>query len=391
MSGEASGRYEFRMPSLGADMEAGTLTRWLVAPGDRVARGDLVAVVETEKADIDVEVFAGGVVDELLVAPGAKVPVGTPLARLRDVVETVAAPVAPVGAPSPARGAAPPLAAAPTGIAPAPGALAGEIEASPAARRRAAELGLDLGAIPGSGPRGAVVLADVEAAAGAARAPARGTRRALTAAMERSHREIPAYYLARRIDWTRAAAWLAGENARRPVAARLLPAALLLKSTALAARRAPELNGHWIDGAFRAAEAVDVGVAISRRDGEVVVPALHAVDTRPLDELMTALVDLVARARAGSLRSSELAGATITVTFLGELGADAVYGVIFPPQVALVGFGRIHEAAWAEAGRVEARPTIEATLAADHRASDGFRGGRFLAAIAELLEKPEAL
>lgn len=389
MSGTAAGRYEFRMPSLGADMEAGTLTRWLVAPGDRVARGDLVAVVETEKADIDVEIFAGGVIDELLVAPGAKVPVGTPLALLSDVAGATAAPGEPPAAPAPApaRAVTPPFAVAPAGA--STGGPAGEIEASPAARRRAAELGLDLAAIAGSGPRGAVVLADVEASAG--RAPARPARRALAAAMERSHREIPHYFLSRRVDWSRAAAWLAAENAHRPVAERLLPAALLLKATALAARRAPELNGHWIDGALRTADEVNLGVAISRRDGEVVVPALHQVDRRPLDELMTALVDLVARARAGSLRSSELAGATLTVTFLGELGADAVYGIIFPPQVALVGFGRIHEAAWAEGGRVEARPTIEATLAADHRASDGFRGGRFLAAIAELLEKPEEL
>jgi pyruvate dehydrogenase E2 component (dihydrolipoamide acetyltransferase) len=364
------------MPSLGADMDAGRLTRWLVAPGDRVARGDIVAVVETEKADVEVEIFAGGVVDELLVAPGAKVPVGTSLARLREVtdVSAEAAPAAPAVTVPPVLGTpAPPFSG---------------LGASPAARRRAAELGVELARVAGSGPGGAVVLADVEAAAAA---PARGARRALAAAVERSHREIPCYYLARRIDWSRAAAWLAAENAGRPPAARLLPAALLLKATALAAREAPEMNGYWVDGAFRPAAAVNLGLAVARRRGEVVVPALHAVDARPLDELMAALVDLVARARAGSLRSSELTGATLTVTALGELGADAVFGVVFPPQVALVGFGRIHEAAWAEGGEVEARPVVEATLAADHRASDGFRGGRFLAAIAARLARPEAL
>jgi pyruvate dehydrogenase E2 component (dihydrolipoamide acetyltransferase) len=382
VSAAEGGRYEFRMPSLGADMEAGRLTRWLVAPGDRVARGDIVAVVETEKADIDVEIFAGGVVDELLVAAGARVPVGTPLARLREVSEAVAAAPSVVVEPAPVV----PSVALPQ---PSLAAPAGEVAASPAARRRAAELGVELAAVAGSGPGGAVVLADVEASAPAA--PARGARRALAAAVERSHREIPCYYLARRVDWSRAAAWLAAENARRPPAARLLPAALLLKATALAARAAPEMNGHWIEGAFRPADAVNLGVAVSRRRGEVVVPALHAVDARPLDELMAALADLVARARAGSLRSSELTGATLTVTALGELGADAVYGVVFPPQVALVGFGRIHEAAWAEGGEVEARPVVEATLAADHRASDGFRGSRFLAAIAARLARPEEL
>jgi pyruvate dehydrogenase E2 component (dihydrolipoamide acetyltransferase) len=387
MSAAAEGVFEFRMPSMGADMEAGKLTRWLVKPGDRVAKGEIVAIVETEKADIDVEIFTSGLVEELLVAPGVKVPVGTPLARLRG--EAVAAPPV-VAAPAPA-----PAVAAPAALPTAPAAPRPAGGASPAARARAIELGVDLAALRGSGPGGAIVLADVEAAAAppapATPAPARGARRALAAAMERSNREIPHYYLAMPIDLAPAAAWLDAANQSRPVTARLLPAALLLKAVALAARRVPEMNGFWIDGAFQPADAVHLGVAISRRQGEVVVPALHDVDSKSLADLMAALSDLVARARAGSLRSSELVDATLSVTALGELGADAVYGVIYPPQVALVGFGRIVTRPWVVEGRIEARPIVEATLAADHRASDGFRGGRFLAAIDDLLQHPENL
>ncbi len=421
------------MPSLGADMEAGTLLRWLVAPGDTVHRGDIVALVDTEKADIEVEIFEDGVVEELLVGPGAKVPVGTPLARLTPLAagapHAPAAPVveapatreaepkaAPVGGPPaalapppavmPPQSAVPPPAAPP--LAPPGGRAPAAVAASPAARSRAAALGIDLADVTGSGPGGAVTLADVEGAAAAAvpregavplpaarpspiAAPATAPRRALAALMERANREVPHYYLATEVDLSRALAWLTGENTARSPAERLLPAVLLLKAAALAAREVPEINGFWVDGAFRAGPGVHLGVAISRKRAEVVVAALRHADRRPLGELMAALRDLVARARAGALRSSELADSTLTVTNLGELGVDQVLGVVYPPQVALVGFGRIRERPWAEAGAVTVRPIVEATLAADHRASDGYRGARFLARVAELLQKPEEL
>jgi pyruvate dehydrogenase E2 component (dihydrolipoamide acetyltransferase) len=166
---------------------------------------------------------------------------------------------------------------------------------------------------------------------------------------------------------------------------------LMLKAAALAAREAPELNGYWIDGGFRPGPGIHLGVAISRKGGEVVVPALHDADARSLDELMAALRDLVQRARGGSLRSSEVADATLSVTNLGDLGASSVLGVIYPPQVALVGFGSIEERPCAVQGMLAVRPRVTATLAADHRASDGFRGGRFLNRIGELLQEPEAL
>jgi len=407
--------YEFRMPSLGADMEAGTLSRWLVAPGDRVERGDIVAVVETVKSDIEVEIFHGGVVEELLVREGREVPVGTPLARLRtEVAEPgeAAEPAPPeAGPPAPA----PPLPRVPAPVR-APPATA-RVHASPVARKMAAALGVDLATVEGSGAGGAILKADVERAVQSPRkekaarperperpaevaAPASpppaaeraaGMRRAIAAAMARSKREIPHYYLANTIDLSHALGWLERENLARPVTERLLPAALLLRASALALHEVPELNGFWQDDAFRPGPGVHLGVGISLRGGGLVAPALHDADRKSLAELMTALRDLVQRARAGRLRSSELTDATITVTNLGERGVETVFGIIYPPQVALVGFGTIVERPWAEGGMVGARPTVTATLAADHRASDGHRGALFLAALDRLLQEPEAL
>jgi pyruvate dehydrogenase E2 component (dihydrolipoamide acetyltransferase) len=216
-------------------------------------------------------------------------------------------------------------------------------------------------------------------------------RQAIAAAMSRSKREIPHYYLGTEIDLSAALAWLALENQRRPVTERLLPVALLLKAVALAARKVPEVNGFVVDGTFRPSAAVHLGLAVSMRQGGLIAPALHDVDRKGLSELMRDMNDLVARVRTGGLRSSELADSTLTVTSLGDLGVDAVYGVIYPPQAALVGFGRIGERPRARDGRVEARPAVTATLSGDHRASDGIRGARFLAALDRLLQHPEEL
>ncbi len=291
----------------------------------------------------------------------------------------------------------------------------GRARASPAARARARELGVDLASVKGTGPGGAVTLADIEAAAGkpaappaaapaapaAARPPApaapappaaaAGMRQAIAAAMARSKREIPHYYLGLDVDLSRALAWLARENERRPVTERLLPVALLLKAVARAVGEVPEMNGFFVDGAFRHSEPVHLGVAISLRQGGLIAPALHDVDRQDLSGIMRGLNDLVARTRRGGLRSSELSDGTLTVTSLGDMGVGAVYGVIYPPQVALVGFGRVQERPWAAGGMLGVRPVVTVTLAADHRVSDGIRGAQFLAAIDRLLQDPEAL
>lgn len=166
---------------------------------------------------------------------------------------------------------------------------------------------------------------------------------------------------------------------------------LLLKAVAVAVREFPEMNGFWVDDAFKLSDAVHVGVAIALRQGGLIAPAIHDVDKKNLDEIMANLRDLVKRMRAGVLRSSEIADATLTVTSLGEQGVETVFGVIYPPQVALVGFGKIVERPWAANGMVGAKPVMMTSLAADHRASDGHRGGLFLSAIDRLLQTPEKL
>lgn len=371
---------DFKLPSLGADMDEGTLLEWHVAPGQAVKKGDVIAVVDTSKAAIDIEVWQPGTVAELLAEVGQKIPVGTVIARLLAPGEVAGAP---------ALVAAPEL-APPAGM---------RRPVTPAARRRAAELGVDAAALAGSGPDGAVTLADVERAApgrmpAAAPAPADRAaemRKVIAAAMARSKREIPHYHLAEPVPMRAALAWLREHNAAAPVTERLLSAVLLIKAVALALREVPELNGTFVDGAFRPAPAAHVGVAISLRGGGLVAPALHDVADQPLPQLMTALADLVARARAFRLRSSELADATVTVTNLGDTGVELVHGVIYPPQVALVGFGRIAERPAVEAGQVVAMPMLTASLAADHRVSDGHRGALFLARLRDLLQHPEAL
>lgn len=375
---------DFTMPSLGADMEAGTLVEWKVKAGDAVKRGDLVAVVETQKGAIDVEIFEDGRVEALLVEPGAKVPVGTVLARLSGGD----------GAPRPAPPVpAPPPAPAPAPMPPAPGTE--RLRASPAAKAAARELGVALEQVKGTGPGGAITREDVERAAPPAKppaAPARpGMRQAIAAAMARSKREVPHYYLSMQIDLVRPLEWLRTHNAPRAPGERLLPVVLLLKAVGRAARAVPELNGFYEAGVFKPAPAVHVGVAIALREGGLVVPALHDVDAKPVDQLGRELGDLIERARRGQLRSSELSDATVTVTSLGERGVDSVFGVIFPPQVAIVGFGRVTPLASVVDGQCVAREGLTATLAADHRVSDGHRGGVFLSRIATLLQQPEAL
>ena len=481
---------EFTMPSLGADMDAGTVLEWLVSPGDEVHRGQVVAVVDTAKAAIEIEVFSAGVVREILVEPGTKVAVGTPLATI-EVPLAAAEARAPVSPTRSVRVAKPPvrhlahelgldvesisgtgpggtvtrqdvLSAArraeqagqaeqtePAGRAgeatvapgpsgpPTPGLPGTRPRVTPRARRTADELGVDLARVIGTGSGGAITDADVRAAASAAAAaPETAARRApepsaagaepgpepagepaaepgppaarrpavrrsresqeamraaIAALMARSKREIPHYYVSLTIDMTPALDWLTGYNADRPVKNRILPAALLARAVVVALATTPQLNGHWEDGRLHSADHVDLGIAVALRGGGMVAPAIMAAEQLDLSTLMGRLSDLVRRARAGRLRQSEMAGGSITVSNLGESGAEGLAGVIYPPQVALVGIGGIAERPWAISGMLAVRRTVTVTVAADHRASDGRTGSAFLAALAETLTKPEEL
>ena len=209
--------------------------------------------------------------------------------------------------------------------------------------------------------------------------------------MSRSKREIPHYYLEHQVDVTACEQWLTRTNATRPPENRLLIAALAIKSAALAARRFPAFNGFYLDGKFQPAAAVHVGVAIALRGGGLAAPALHDADRVSLDELMTSMRDLVQRMRAGRIRSSELSDPTITVSSLGERGVEALYGIIYPPQVAIVGFGKVVMRPWVVDGAIGPRSVVTITLSADHRVSDGHAGALFLAGIGDLLQEPEKL
>lgn len=439
------------MPSLGADMERGTVLEWLVKPGDVVRKGDVVAVVDTSKAAIEVECFVGGTIEKILVEPGSEVPVGTVLATIESGVAAEPAERAePAGAAPAEVGPAP---ASPPAVPEAPAAAARHLPVdverlhSPLVRRLARELKVDVATLTGTGPAGRVTRADVVRAATPVRrrvspyarrlaaelgvnleqvtagddgvihavhvraaqsrtaaipagAPAaepvaaaqrQAMRAAIAALMARSKREIPHYYLSATVDLSRGMAWLRDRNRDLPVSQRLVPAALMLKASALAARKVPQLNGFWVDGEFHAAGSVHLGVAVSLREGGLLAPAIHDAPDRSLDELMTALRDLVARARTGRLRGSEMSDPTITVTNLGEQGVESVLGVIYPPQVALVGFGKVVERPFAVDGLLGVRPLVTVTLAADHRATDGYTGARFLNTIDKLLQHPEAL
>ena len=388
---------EFLMPTLGADMTDGTLVQWKKKEGDRITKGEIIAEVDTEKAAIDVESHTTGIIERLITKPGDKVPVGTVMAIIREEGRPTASVVSPQTVTTPPT-PPPPVHRTESGtVAPS---QAGRLRMSPAARKLATERGIDASTLQGSGPEGAITLEDIERATtatadiakpvGAADRQAR-MRQTIAAAMARSKREIPHYYLSTTIDMGRAITWLKDSNEQRPVTERLLYGVLLIKAVALALRRVPELNALWKDGEAGRSERIHIGTAISLRQGGLVAPALHDADRLSLSELMQNFQDLVKRARAGSLRSSELSDPTITVTSLGEQGVETVFGVIYPPQVALVGFGKVVERPWVADGLVVPRPVLMASLSADHRVTDGHRGGLFLAEIDRLLQEPQSL
>jgi pyruvate dehydrogenase E2 component (dihydrolipoamide acetyltransferase) len=385
---------EFVMPIMGADMESGTLVAWRKQPGDEVHRGDIIAEVETDKADLEVEVFLDGVLEKVLVEPGETVAVGTPLA-----VIAVAGEEERVAEPAPAVPGAPPVPAAPgrreTPAVGAPIPADRRVRTTPTARNLAKELGIDLTTVRGTGPDGRIQRRDVEAAAKepvpAADDRQARMRRAIAAAMEHSAREIPHFHITSTIDMARAIDWLAATNEQRPITERILYGVLLTKAVALALREVPELNAVWTGSGVEQRAEIHVGVAISLRGGGLVAPALHNTDRQSLSELMTKFRDLVQRARAGSLRTSEMSDPTITVTSLGETGAETVMGLIYPPQVGLVGFGRLTRRVLPIEGGMGVRPAVNVTLSADHRVLDGHRGSVYLAALDRLLQEPERL
>ncbi len=401
----AENNYTYVLPSLAADMDEAALLEWKIKPGDHVKRGQVVATLETVKAAIDAEIWVDGVVEELLVKPDKdrKIKVGTPLARLKTdkpvenptppsplptnvergaqvrlPTAAVANPTPPSGPPSPIRGGA------------GGGVQSTRLQISPAARRRMQELGIaesDLS--PLDRPYG---IADIEQFAASRQSSGPKTmREQIARAMSRSKREIPHYYLATEINLTPALAWLRTENERRSLDDRMLPAVLLIRAVALAVARYPNMNGFYVNNAFQPSEAIHVGMALALREGGLIAPAIHNAEKLGLSELTKVLADLGERTRTGGLKATELADPTITITSLGDLGVEEIFPIITPPQVAMVGFGMLSEKPWVVDGKVEVREIIHATLAADHRVSDGRDGALFLSEVKDLLEQVEEL
>ncbi|MCZ0964063.1 dihydrolipoamide acetyltransferase family protein [Paracoccus benzoatiresistens] len=406
----------FAMPSLGADMEKGKLVEWLIKPGDHVSKGDVVAVVETQKGAIEIEIFEAGTVAEVLAEPGQTLPVGAPLARLLStdeagveaVVETTTIErhvktTVPAAGPE-AKPAAFPESFPPSSK-PLPSAPA-RVVASPAARLRAAELGIALDTIAGSGPDDAVLLSDVEHRLQDRSMPVpkpaqderphakpgldmAEMRRAIAAAMIRSKREIPHYYLSHEIDLETARTWLAATNAALVPDRRLLMGALLARATVRALGKVPELNGRYEGDPYVPSAPVHCGLAVAMRGGGLIAPAILDAQDMDTNAIMEAMRDIVARSRTGRLRNSEITKGTITISSLGETGVDALFGVIYPPQVALVGFGSPRLKPMLRDSTIKPGLAVTVTLAGDHRVSDGRRGAVFLAEIDRLLQEPE--
>ncbi|MEL0438442.1 dihydrolipoamide acetyltransferase family protein [Phycobacter sp. K97] len=382
---------DFLMPSLGADMEAGTLVDQVIAAGQPVARGDIIAVVETQKGAIEIECFETGTVTEWLLAVGARVPVGTPLARIDtgEEAEEGAATPQPTPAPHVVERAPEP------GPAHSPVSDDTRIAASPAARRLAAKEGVDLGTIkvtPGRPLRHGDVAAHLKA--GDKPEPQTGLsamRQAIAAAMSRSKREIPHFYLSHQVDLTALTEFIAEVNADRTPEDRLLPPVFYLRAMARALKKYPEFNGHFESGTFTPAEAAHIGLAIALRGGGLVAPALFDVAAQERDTLMAQMRELIGRVRAGRFRARELSEATITLTSLGDRGVDGLFGVIYPPQVAIVGIGSPALRPFVVDGNVVPRQIATLTLAADHRVGDGHRGALFLRAIDQFLQEPQTL
>lgn len=376
---------QFVMPSLGADMESAVLMEWRVKEGDPVTKGQVIAEVETSKGVIEIEVFEDGIVDKILVAEETECAVGTPLAMIRtespakdEIVQVL--PTEPQTAESPDL-TNPPI----------PESSEERIKASPAARRKAKEMGIDLFSLAAQG--GEVHLAQIESAAEMPPKPAApdGMRQAIARAMSLSNAEIPHYYLSASINMTPSLRWLEEENKKRTIKDRILPAALLIRAVTKALKKVPELNGFWKDDAPVASEAINPGIAIALRKGGLITPALMNAQTMNLDQTMRALDDLITRTRFSKLRNTEMTLQTITITNLGDLGVESVFGVIYPPQVAIVGLGRIMDAPWAEGDTLCVRKVMQATLAGDHRATDGRTGALFLDTLNRILQNPQEL
>lgn len=400
--------HDLKMPSFGADMATGTLVEWLVKQGDSIKRGSVIAVIDTHKGAIDLDLFEDAVIEALLVEEGQQVTVGTPIARLRALTPS---------------SAAEPLTEEQESIddnnsPEAPGEVkddthrrerpntANFILATPAARAFALKHQLSLAMLSSANNNQIVTLKMAEIAylePGQATVAKKrenqqqsgfdknAMRQAISETVTRSKQQIPHYYLSQRLDISVLEQYLQTYNSKVPAEQRILLAAPLLCAIARTLMKNRQLNGVYANNTFSASDTVNLANAINLRGGGLVMPVIRDAQTLSAPLIMERLKEQVERARSGSLRVSELSDSSCTVTSIGERGAEQMFAVIYPPQVAIIALGSAHQEAMIVEGIVQVRSIIEATLAADHRVSDGHIGARLLYQLNQQLQKPDEL
>jgi len=429
------------MPALELAQETGKVLRWLKPAGATVAKGEPIVEIETDKVTVEVEAPAAGVLGAVSAGEGDVIAVGKTIALIFAAGEAgaTAAPAArgasasapAVAAPIKAAAAAPSAAAA-SGVKASPlarklaeqhgvdiaqiktasgrvekadvlafvdaqrtgngqkGAVAARLApASPKARRLAAERGVDLHLVRGSGPGGAVLAVDVPAQRTApATAGVSNVWRIMAERMTQSWTTAPHFYLVREVNASRLMTWR--DRAGKAAGPRITYTDLLLRLVAAALRAHPRVNVSWKDGALVSHADVNIGLAVALDDG-LVVPVLHRADTLSLAEIAARREDVVARAQSGKLRPADIQGGTFTLSNLGMYGVDAFNAIVNPPQAAILAVGRIADRVVPVNGQPAVQPMLVLTLSCDHRAVDGARGAQFLGALAELVEEPLAL
>jgi pyruvate dehydrogenase E2 component (dihydrolipoyllysine-residue acetyltransferase) len=375
------------MPALGMSQKTGKVLRWLKADGEAVAKGEPLLEIETDKVTVEIEAPASGVLAGIRADEGDDVPVGETIAFVLAVGESLHA----AGAPAHAGKAASAGVASHGDRAVAPPARARRRPlASPKARRLALERGIDLGALSGTGPGGAVVAADVESSRGDGRlASGSGVWRLMAERTTESWQSVPHFYLRREVDASRLESWRSVVRAR-PGQERVSHTDLLVKLAAEALRRHPRVNSTWRDGAVVPGEHINIGVAVAVPDG-LVVPVVHDADRLPLAETVARRVELVEAARDGRLRPEDVAGGTFTVSNLGMYGVDSFDAIVNAPQAAILAVGRIADRIVPVDGQPAVRPVLHVSISFDHRVVDGARGAEFLDTLVSLIEEPAGL
>jgi pyruvate dehydrogenase E2 component (dihydrolipoamide acetyltransferase) len=385
------------MPALGMAQETGKVLRWLKAEGDEVAKGEALLEVETDKVTVEIEAPADGRLAALRAGEGAEVPVGETVAVIAAAGEELPTTDETIGAVMVSEDS-PTLAAAQVAAAAPPTAAPRRRLASPKARRLAAERGVDLDTlVGGSGPHGALVAADIPAG-GPAPAPSAapsGEDLPLTRIWgimaertTQSWTSAPHFYLLREVDAGRLGSWR--EVARERLGRDVSVTDLLVRAAAAALKEHRRLNAAWLDGSIHVNDEVNVGIAVAVDDG-LVVPVIHGADGIGLGAIAERREEVVARARAGTLRPEDVERGTFTISNLGMFGVDAFNAVVNPPQAAILAVGRIVERVVPVDGAPAVRPRMVLTLSCDHRVVDGARAAQFLDALATLIEEPAGL